>query len=105
MKKEIKKKIDQLSKNILMFSNKYISEETECFYKKVNRRKYFDEFISNYPLQYQRNDEVYLEFGIFCKKLKEINICSIWKINRKKTKYFKLSKNKIQNKLTAYANW
>ena len=104
MKKETKRKIDQLCKNILLFSNKYI-DENKSSYRKVNRRKFYEIFIKSYPLQYQRNDDVYLQFGVFYKKVKEIEICSNWKLNKNKNKIFKLSKRKIKDKINTYANW
>lgn len=87
----------ELKSNILVSSMELVAGKHRSV--KLNRYKFYLEFLNRFPLQYQRNDKTVLSFNTFSRKVIETGICSNWKLHRKRSKNFKLveeEKNKIR---------
>lgn len=87
----------ELRENILLFSQELIGNYRGSL--KLKRFRFYTEFLNRFPLQYQREDKIVLSYYIFKRKVIEYNICSIWKLNNRKSKAFKLVLRKIKHQI------
>lgn len=87
-------KTDPVTDRIIALSKTIISQ-SKSSYIKIGRFKLYADFLKKYPIQYQRDDKITLDYRTFCERTANSGICSSWKLHRKRTKTFKLSRRKV----------
>ncbi len=91
---DLNEKENPLINDILIFSI-FILDKDKCSSVKIYKHKFYELFLDHFPIQYQRNDSITLQYDFFCKIVLSLNICSVKGIHKKNNKQIRLVRKKV----------